>query len=233
MSSDDPHPPAETKTPWLPLRKLGGWVPIRSLSRRHRKRIARHLLALEGQDRYLRFGYAAGDAQIERYALSIDFERDEVLGVFSRRLQLVALAHLAYPRPDAEMQDTAEFGVSVMPRFRGCGLGSRLFQLCCLHARNRQMRFLLIHALTENAAMLRIAERAGAWVEATEAGTVTQRLHLPEESLLSHMEEAMETGLGELDFRLKRGARQMQDLVDTVQAEVKELLGDDPRRDES
>lgn len=240
MSTPETDAPREN-APWLPLRQLGGplgglfagWVPIRSLARRHRHRIARHLLQLQGQDRYLRFGHAASDAQIERYALSIDFARDELLGVFSRRLQLVALAHLAYPRPDAALPDTAEFGVSVLPRYRGCGLGSRLFQLCCLHARNRQMRYLLIHALSENAPMLRIAERAGAWVEEVEAGSVTSRLHLPDDSWLSHVEEAVQTGLGELDFRLKHQARQVQDFVDGVQAEVKELLGDDPPRDES
>jgi hypothetical protein len=42
-------------------------VPIRSLGANHRGRIAQHLLSLEPQDRYLRFGYAAQDQQIDRY----------------------------------------------------------------------------------------------------------------------------------------------------------------------
>lgn len=218
----------------MPLRNLGvlgNWVPIRVLTRRHRKRVLRHLLALQGRDRYLRFGHAASDAQVERYAQAMDFERDQVFGVFSRRLALVALAHLAFPADGADWPDTAEFGVSVLPRYRACGLGGRLFQLSCLHARNRQMRYLKIHALAENAAMLRIAERAGAWVEEAEAGSVVSRLHLPDDSWASHLEEALEAGLGELDFRLKRQARQVQDFVDSVQAEVKDLLGDDPPRE--
>ncbi|RVT84707.1 GNAT family N-acetyltransferase [Inhella crocodyli] len=208
-------------------RELVAWVPIRALARRHRRRLLRHLLALSPADRYLRFGYAAGDAQITRYALSLDFQRDEVLGIFNRRLELVAAAHVAYP-PDAEWQDdTAEFGVSVLPRYRGRGLGGRLFQLACLHARNRNKRFLLIHALSENAPMLRIAERAGAWPEATDGGTVTSRLHLPSDTWRSHTEEAIETQLGEWDFRFKHQAKQLQDFVDTVQGEVRQLLGDD------
>jgi len=209
-------------------RELVAWVPIRALARRHRRRLLRHLLALSPADRYLRFGYAAGDAQVTRYALSVDFQRDEVLGIFNRRLELVAAAHVAYP-PDAEWQDdTAEFGVSVLPRYRGRGLGGRLFQLACLHARNRNKRFLLIHALAENAPMLRIAERAGAWPESQDAGSVTSRLHLPSDTWRSHTEEAIETQLGEWDFRFKHQARQLQGLVGSVQDEVRQLLREDP-----
>lgn len=229
----DPIEPAPT--PRTSPRWLGGlappWrVPIRSLARRHRQRVAKHLLGLTAADRYLRFGHAVGDAQVLKYALSLDFRRDEVFGVFNRRLELIACAHLAYPRGSDrldEWADTAEFGVSVLSRYRGRGLGSRLFDLCCLHARNRQMRYLLIHALSENGAMLRIAERAGAWRETVESGSVTSRLHLPDPNWLSQAEEAVETQIGEWDFRLKHQAKQVKQFVDSVQSEVKEWLGDD------
>jgi hypothetical protein len=74
-------------------------VPIRSLGVGHRERIANHLLALDEHDRYLRFGYAANDEQIRRYADSLDFERDEIFGIYNRRLELIAMAHLAFPIP--------------------------------------------------------------------------------------------------------------------------------------
>src|SRR5215472_4854720 len=96
-----------------------GFVPIRSLSARHKPRIIAHLLALEASDRYLRFGYAATDAQIARYVEHMDFERDEVFGIFNRRLDLVALAHLAYEPPADGLSahaGSAEFGVSVAQR---------------------------------------------------------------------------------------------------------------------
>ncbi len=226
-----PQPsPAAPGSRWLEGLSAPWRVPIRSLARRHRKRIAAHLQGLTPEDRYLRFGHAIADSQLLKYALGLDFQRDELFGVFNRRLELVAVAHLAYPRGGGRLEewvDTAEFGVSVLSRYRGRGLGSRLFELCCLHARNRQMRYLLIHALSENAAMLRIAERAGAWRETVESGSVTSRLHLPDPNWLSQAEEAVETRLGEWDFRIKHQARQVKDFVDSVQAEVKEWLGDD------
>src|SRR5688572_32722323 len=109
------------------------WVPIRSLAERHRPRVETHLLQLDERDRYLRFGYAAGDEQIRRYASQIDFARDEVFGIFSRRLELIAMAHLAY-MADEPLQRAAEFGVSVLARVRGRGYGGRLFDHAVLHA---------------------------------------------------------------------------------------------------
>jgi len=203
------------------LERLSTWVPIRSLARRHRRRIIDHLLALEPQDRYLRFGYAASDEQIRKYALSLDFARDEVLGIFNRRLKLVAMAHLAYDQalPGEPGRTMAEFGVSVLPQSRGRGLGRRLFDTAALHARNRGIDTLFIHALSENRPMLRIAIAAGAVVE-RDGGESAAWLRLPPETFGSQVEQALERHLGELDFQLKRQAQVLSDLVDGV-AELK------------
>ena len=46
------------------------FVPVRELHVQDRHDVLTHLLALDGADRYLRFGYAAQDAQIEHYVAS-------------------------------------------------------------------------------------------------------------------------------------------------------------------
>lgn len=225
----DPHAPAarpaepgsRLATARAALERLSTWVPIRALARRHRRRIIEHLLALEPHDRYLRFGYPASDEQIRKYALSIDFARDEVLGIFNRRLHLIALAHLAYaqPMPGDPSRKMAEFGVSVMPQSRGRGLGRRLFDTAALHARNRGIDTLFIHALSENRPMLRIAIAAGAVVE-RDGGESEAWLRLPPDSFGSQVEQALERHLGELDFQFKRQAQALSGFVDSV-AEVK------------
>lgn len=209
---DDGPGRTSTEREALPFR----WVPIRSMSARHRPRILAHLLALPDQDRYLRFGYAASDAQLAHYADLIDFSRDEVFGVFNRRLELVAMAHLAMP-PAAQQTAAreAEFGVSVLPKARGRGYGSRLFEHAVLHARNRRVETLLIHALSENTLMLRIARSAGATVE-RDGGESQARLRLPADDLLSHMDELVEGQAAELDYRFKVQARRVDDLINTV-----------------
>jgi len=182
------------------------WVPIRSLAERHRPRILAHLLALQPADRYLRFGYAAADEQIRRYVERIAFERDEVFGVFNRRLALIALAHLACePGVDTQPATGAEFGVSVAVHARGRGYGARLFDHAVLRARNRRVETIVIHALTENVAMLRIVRNAGAEIEHL-GGDAEARLKLPPEDFASRMAGLVEQQVGELDYRFKQGA---------------------------
>lgn len=191
------------------------WVPIRSLSHRHRARILAHLLILNESDRYLRFGYPASDEQIRRYVEQIDFVRDEVFGIFNRRLELIAMAHLAYLDASTERQAMAEFGVSVLARARGRGYGSRLFDHAVLHARNRGVDTLIVQALSENTAMLRIARNAGARVQ-REGAESQAMLKLPPDDVASRVGQLLEDRAAELDYRLKVQARRMEALLQTV-----------------
>ena len=201
------------------------WVAIRSLGPRHRERITAHLLSLDLGDRYLRFGYAASDAQISKYVDLLDFEQDEVFGIFSRRLELIAMAHLAHAMvaPQNDGPRMAEFGVSVRPHARHRGFGRRLFEHATLHARNRGVETLFIHALSENTAMLKIARNAGATV-VREGSESDAWLKLPPDTLASHVGELVEHQAAELDYRLKVHARQVDGLLDAI-SEVKTSLG--------
>ena len=187
------------------------WIPIRSLAARHRPRILAHLLDLSEGDRYLRFGHAASDAQVERYVQQLDFERDEVFGIFDRRLDLVAMAHLAYLAPGAA-KPAAEFGVSVAKGARGRGYGDRLFDHAALHARNRGIDSLLVHALSENTAMLRIVRNAGARIE-RDGPEAQAWVRLAPENLVSHVEELVEDTAADLDYQLKRQAQRVDALL--------------------
>ena len=129
------------------------WSPIRSIGPGERPRIARHLLALDAHDRYLRFGYSASDEHIQRYVDQLDFERDDLFGIYNRRLELIAMAHLALA-PSGDYSGCAEFGVSVARHARGRGYGARLFDRAAVTARNEGVSMLFIHVLSENAAML-------------------------------------------------------------------------------
>ena len=193
-----------------PLPHQWSWVPIRSLGPRHRERVVAHLIGLDSHSRYLRFGYTATDAQLARYVDRLDFDRDEVFGIFNRRLELIAMAHLAYPieAPSEGVPAMAEFGVSVLAQARRRGFGQRLFEHAVLHARNRGIGALFIHALSENTAMLKIARDAGAKVRRD--GSETEAwLELPPDSIASHLNEIVETHAAEFDYRWKAHARQV------------------------
>ena len=95
-----------------------------------------------------------------------------MFGIFNRRLELIALAHLAHRAADASRGRAAasEFGVSVLPKARRRGFGRRLFEHAMLHARNRGVETMFIHALSENTAMLKLARNAGATDRARRLG---------------------------------------------------------------
>jgi GNAT superfamily N-acetyltransferase len=190
---------------------------VRSLTSRHRDRLREHLLALDERDRYLRFGFAASDAQIGRYVDTLDFERDELFGIFNRRLELIAMAHLAYAAtPQIKGQPAmAEFGASVSKHARGRGLGARLFDHAILHARNRHIRRLFIYALSENSAMLKIARNAGATVE--RAGSEAEAwLTLPPDDVASQVGEIVESQAAEWDYQMKAQAKRLNEFMGSL-----------------
>ncbi len=190
-------------------------IPIRSIGPEERSRVARHLLALDEQDRYLRFGYAASDEQVQRYVDHLDFDRDEVFGIYNRRLDLIAMAHLAFA-PDGDYSGCAEFGVSVAKAARARGFGARLFERAVVAARNEGVSMLFIHALSENAAMLKIARKAGASVVRTGSESEAH-LELPSATLDSRLSELALDRYAEIDFQLKTRAKQFWGFLSTLQ----------------
>lgn len=190
-------------------------VPIRSLGPEHRERIATHLLSLTDDDRYLRFGYVATDEHIRNYVAKLDFVNDDIFGIYNRRLELIAMAHLAYSR-DPKSANCAEFGVSVLAKARGRGYGRRLFERAVLHARNEGVELLFIHALSENVAMLKIARAAGATLE--RFGTETEaHLRLPPATLDTRMSELVDEQFAQTDYRLKQQVKSFWDFLAGVQ----------------
>ena len=207
----------ETERP-APSRAL-----IRSLDPEQLALIEGHLLSLSERDRYLRFGYPANDEQIGRYVAKLGFGRDELFGIFDAELQLVAVAHLAYLDAPGQQQ-MAEFGVSVGPDQRGRGYGQQLFERCVVHARNHGVSRLIVHALSENAAMLKIARKAGASV--VREGSESQAyLELPPADFGSQVGEMLAEGLARTDYHLKSGVRQVRGVIDLMH-EIREGVRD-------
>ena len=98
-----------------------------------------------------------------------------------------------------------------------------------LHARNRGVDTLYIHALSENTAMLRIARKAGARVE-RDGSESDAYLRLPPDTLASQVEQWVGEGAAALDYRMKKSARQVDAFIDAI-AEVKSGLARSQRSD--
>lgn len=215
------HPPSEPPrrknrlTHWLA--SLAGKtdrpaVLVKELGKRDRRRMLKHFLALDTNDRLLRFGTVLPDEQIHAYVNKIDFSRDIVFGVFSHVFQLVGVGHLAFgPAEQGRSASTskervAEFGVSVSSSARGQGVGTRLFQRAAIHCRNSDIDTLYMQCLSTNRTMMHIAKKAGMEIK-REYGEADAYLHLPPPSPGSVMREALEEQFAVIDYTVKANAR--------------------------
>jgi GNAT superfamily N-acetyltransferase len=191
-------------------------VPIRSLGENHRDRIAVHLKALDANDRYYRFGYAASDSQIDAYVSALNFARDEIFGIYNRHLRLIAMAHLAFARTPAGVP-VVEFGVSVLAKARGRQYGARLFERAVMHARNEGVQVMYVHVLSENTAMLKIARHCGA-VFVRDGAESEAHLKLTPATLNTHLTEMVEEHMAQANYLIKRHAKHWRDAVDDLQS---------------
>lgn len=156
--------------------------------------IRNHVMALNERDRYMRFGIQVSDEQVRDYINHIDFERDEVFGIFGGNGQLLGMAQLAYNRiplllgdsADKAVSNMAEFGVSVNSEARGMGLGGRLFAYSAKRAASKGIEQMFIHTVNKNIPMIKIIKRAGAAISRDE-GDIDAYLALPANNPWLHM----------------------------------------------
>ena len=171
-------------------------IVTRELGRQERPKLVVHLLALDAEDRRLRFGLPVSDETIREYVERIDFGRDVLFGVFDDELNLAGAAHLA--RAEAH----AELGVSVLPAHRGRGIGGALLERAHTHARNWGIGTLFMHCLTENAAMMHLARKQGMRIAAA-SGEADAHLALPPASPASIAQAMLAERVGLFDYALK------------------------------
>jgi len=127
----------------------------RELHANERPQLLTHLLALDAEDRHLRFAHVLSDDGVRRYVEGIDMTRDAVFVVTDTDLAIIGAAHLA--REDGH----AELGISVLPQSRGQGIGGALLARCAARGRNWGMRVMFMNCLVENAAMMHLARKQG------------------------------------------------------------------------
>jgi RimJ/RimL family protein N-acetyltransferase len=178
---------------------------VRELTAVDRERLQTHFLALDEDDRLLRFGQIVPDHVIENYVRSIDFSRDTVFGVFDNQLQLIGVGHLAYLPAEGDKR-TAEFGVSVLESVRGQGIGSKLFERAAMRSRNTHVTMLYMHCLSRNTTMMHIAKKAGMKIEYA-YGEADAYLTLAPADQSSIIAEMLQEQAAVFDCAIKRQAR--------------------------
>lgn len=140
-----PAPDARSRHPALrPLRRFG---------HADAPRIRAHLLALDTEDRLLRFGHGIRDEGIAAYVAALDFLRDHVHGLCTAQGDIAALAHVALRGSEID------FGLSVSPDQRQRGLGRALFGHVVALARILDAERIVCHSVSP--AVLHMAAASG------------------------------------------------------------------------
>lgn len=189
---------------------VGLAAPVRELHEIHRAEILRHLLLLNDEDRRLRFGTQTPDEVIHHYVERLDFYKDSIFGSFDSQLNLIGMAHLAYLPKVKGQPRAAEFGVSVLPNGRTQGIGTALLARASVHSRNTQIETLYVHCLSNNRAMMHLAQKAGMRVEYA-YGDADAYLKLPPANAGTLVEEAANEQWADLDYALKSNFKRSQD----------------------
>jgi GNAT superfamily N-acetyltransferase len=181
-------------------------IVTKELSRLQRGALLEHFISLDAEDRRLRFGVALSDHGINDYVEGIDFDRDAAFGVFDDHMRLAGVGHLA------RAHEFAELGVSVLPPYRGKGMGGALLARSHTHARNWGVPALFMHCLAENGAMMHLARKQGMRI-AAEMGEADAYLELSPPDMGSIANALFADRVALFDYTLKAQAHSARRLA--------------------
>lgn len=116
-----------------------------------------HLLRLDPDSRYLRFGAPLSDAAIEHFIMTIErnFKDHRIYGAFNDE-HVLGVAHLAFG------DNVPEFGVSVDNVIRRQGHATHLVRMAITYLRNHGYREATMYCLSNNEPVMRLVRKLGA-----------------------------------------------------------------------
>ncbi len=150
-----------------------------------------HLIRLDPETRYNRFGLHASDEYLRRYAALCFAPGSLTYGFFQDGLVRGAAELHVFAAHDAPLHRDAEAAFSVEQDWRRRSIGTELMRHIVLAARNRSIGKLTIFCMRSNGAMLRLAKKFEAELK-FEVSDVTGRLQARPPSIVSLWNEFAE-----------------------------------------
>lgn len=185
-------------------------APVVTLSLvENRDQIKRHLTALQGESRRLRFGATVSDEVINRYVNGIKPD-DKLYGIFDEKLHLVAFCHVAIFKD--EKIKAGEIGISVNEELRNHHVGSRLFSNVIRNLRAYQIKIVYSYCLSENLAMRKLALNEKMCL-VTEDGDTEAKITLQDATIIEVMSEPWYETIALVDYNFKKRTVFMEKLI--------------------
>ena len=152
-----------------------------------------HLLALDEESRYRRFGYHINDAMINFLCdkFESNSEQHKLFVIENDDLEVVAAGHISLEA------DELELAFSVLTEYQGQGMGSALMKRCIEWCQNRGIKGGCMVCLTSNTAIKKLAQKHGILIN--DGGETLADIKIPELTPASVMHEVVDSNLARFD----------------------------------
>ena len=152
-----------------------------------------HLLCLDEESKYMRFGFHATHAAISNIYARWKENPDKhiIFAIENEDLEIVAVGHISLE------DQPVELAFSVSPEYQGQGMGSALMARAVEYCQNRGISAGCMVCLTSNDRIKKLAKKLGLLV--SEGTEVMANIKIPDPSPASIMHEAMDNNIANID----------------------------------
>jgi len=147
----------------------------------HLAEYAQHLKNLRDEDRYTRFGYAAGPAAIDAMILNMLYHPDQHhLFTYYTDNHIVGFGHLAREGSDWEL------AVSVEHSYQGRGIANQLMEHMIAWGKVHGVHSVFMHCISDNQQIQHLARKHGLKTMERTGHEITAQVKLPDPTALDY-----------------------------------------------
>jgi GNAT superfamily N-acetyltransferase len=160
-------------------------------------RYRKHLLSLDEESRYTRFGFMVKDEIINQLCDKFESnpKQHKIFVIEDADLRVVAAGHIALEGGETEL------AFSVLKEYRQQGMGSSLMKRCIEWCQNRNIQGGCMVCLSTNTAIKKLASKHGVLVN--DGGETLANITIPAASPVSVFNEVLDSNLARADHLTK------------------------------
>jgi GNAT superfamily N-acetyltransferase len=157
------------------------------------RRYRAHLLSLDDESRYTRFGFPIQDETINKLCdrFEANSSAHKIFVIEDEDLNVIAAGHIALEDGQTEL------AFSVLKEYRKQGLGSMLMSRCIEWCQNRNIKHGCMVCLSTNAAIKNLARKHGVLIN--EGGESFADIKIPSPTMTSFINEVIDTNFAKLN----------------------------------
>jgi len=156
-------------------------------------RYRKHLLALDKESRYRRFGYPIIDDMINIVCdkFEANSQKHKIFVIENDDLEVIAVGHISLEGGELEL------AFSVLREHQGKGMGSALMKRCIEWCQNRGIKGGCMVCLSSNTAIKKLAAKHGILVN--DHGETLADIKIPDVSAVSMINEVLDDNIAKFD----------------------------------